>query len=247
MARVEHPQLECFPRLHVGDQHRSGELPRWAGGGEVVLDHPLPERLGDHRRLVPQPGPRPHLREVVGGGGGHDPVDHRGGEPHVLGHPRRQLGEPCCVDELLHQPPQGPAVGGQVVATDHGDRSGTGSGAALQPAHQLTHDRPRWTIREVGQHLVVGQVEVTGRRIVPVPLLRHGERDDADVLARQQFDHRRRIDALAAGDLEASVTALRAHLRAVFGDVERIRATAPDLFVDSADERPVRRSVTFLQ
>lgn len=94
---------------------------------------------------------------------------------------------------------------------------------------------------------MVGQVEVTGRRIVPVPLLRHGERDDADVLARQQFDHRRRIDALAAGDLEASVTALRAHLRAVFGDVERIRATAPDLFVDSADERPVRRSVTFLQ
>ncbi|MGI8310757.1 GntR family transcriptional regulator [Saccharopolyspora hattusasensis] len=59
--------------------------------------------------------------------------------------------------------------------------------------------------------------------------------------------HEEIVDALAAGDLEASVTALRAHLRAVFEDVERIRATAPDLFVDSADERPVRRSVTFLQ
>ncbi|MCI2416327.1 GntR family transcriptional regulator [Saccharopolyspora sp. K220] len=59
--------------------------------------------------------------------------------------------------------------------------------------------------------------------------------------------HAEIVETLAASDLDASVLALRTHLRAVFEDVERIRAESPDLFVDSAEERPIRRSITVLQ
>ncbi|RRO19318.1 GntR family transcriptional regulator [Saccharopolyspora rhizosphaerae] len=59
--------------------------------------------------------------------------------------------------------------------------------------------------------------------------------------------HAEVVDGLAARDLAAAVAALRGHLRAVFDDVERIRAENPGLFVDSSDERPVRRSITVLR
>jgi DNA-binding GntR family transcriptional regulator len=53
------------------------------------------------------------------------------------------------------------------------------------------------------------------------------------------------VDGLAARDPAAAETALREHLRAVFGDIERIRELSPELFV-SGDPgvRPARRSVT---
>lgn len=56
--------------------------------------------------------------------------------------------------------------------------------------------------------------------------------------------HARIVDALEAGDLDAAAASLREHLRAVFDDVERIRAASPELFVDSDSERrPRRRTV----
>ena len=58
--------------------------------------------------------------------------------------------------------------------------------------------------------------------------------------------HRAVVDALEAGDGEAALTQLRAHLRAVFDDVVAIRAAHPDLFTDSAGARPVRRTMTRL-
>jgi hypothetical protein len=36
---------------------------------------------------------------------------------------------------------------------------------------------------------------------------------------------------------------MRAHLRAVFDDVERIRQRSPELFARNADSVPVRRNV----
>jgi DNA-binding GntR family transcriptional regulator len=51
------------------------------------------------------------------------------------------------------------------------------------------------------------------------------------------------VDGLAAGDLGAAEDAMREHLRAVFGDIERIRARSPELFTGGDDARPVRRSV----
>ncbi|GAA4669211.1 MULTISPECIES: GntR family transcriptional regulator [Amycolatopsis] len=52
------------------------------------------------------------------------------------------------------------------------------------------------------------------------------------------------VDALAATDYEASVAAMRAHLRLVFQDVERIRSRSPELFATDGNQRPVRRTVT---
>lgn len=51
------------------------------------------------------------------------------------------------------------------------------------------------------------------------------------------------LDAVLSGDTEAARTTLRAHLRAVFEDVERIRRRSPELFATDPDAVPVRRSV----
>ncbi|GAT74597.1 GntR family transcriptional regulator [Microbacterium sp. HM58-2] len=57
-------------------------------------------------------------------------------------------------------------------------------------------------------------------------------------------DHERVVDALAAGDADAAIAALRAHLRFVFADLEAVRAEHPELF-DGAQPartgRPGRR------
>ncbi|GAB2985759.1 hypothetical protein [Amycolatopsis acidiphila] len=37
---------------------------------------------------------------------------------------------------------------------------------------------------------------------------------------------------------------MRAHLRLVFSDVERIRSHSPELFATDGDQRPVRRTIT---
>ncbi|MFI5615026.1 GntR family transcriptional regulator [Amycolatopsis sp. NPDC051903] len=52
------------------------------------------------------------------------------------------------------------------------------------------------------------------------------------------------VDHLAAGDLDASVEAMRAHLRLVFSDVERIRSHSPELFATDSNQRPVRKTIT---
>jgi DNA-binding GntR family transcriptional regulator len=59
--------------------------------------------------------------------------------------------------------------------------------------------------------------------------------------------HTRVVDAIEAGDPAAAVDALRSHLRAVFDDVERIRAATPEYFTDGRPQRPVRRTVTSLK
>ncbi|MEE2040646.1 GntR family transcriptional regulator [Nocardiopsis sp. CT-R113] len=59
--------------------------------------------------------------------------------------------------------------------------------------------------------------------------------------------HTQVVDAIEAGDLDDAVRALRSHLRAVFEDVERIRAVSPEYFSDGQRRRPVRRTVTSLK
>ena len=58
--------------------------------------------------------------------------------------------------------------------------------------------------------------------------------------------HRSVADALARGGPGEAVDHLRAHLRAVFDDVEAIRAARPELFSDGEDARPTRRTVSQL-
>jgi DNA-binding GntR family transcriptional regulator len=51
------------------------------------------------------------------------------------------------------------------------------------------------------------------------------------------------LDAVLARDVPAARRAMRAHLRAVFDDVERIRERSPELFASDPVSAPVRRSV----
>ncbi|MFJ2556048.1 MULTISPECIES: GntR family transcriptional regulator [unclassified Streptomyces] len=51
------------------------------------------------------------------------------------------------------------------------------------------------------------------------------------------------FDAVLAGDVSLARTAMRTHLRAVFDDVERIRARSPELFATDSGTVPVRRNI----
>ncbi|MFC7876927.1 GntR family transcriptional regulator [Isoptericola sp. NPDC057391] len=55
--------------------------------------------------------------------------------------------------------------------------------------------------------------------------------------------HQQILDALVAGDRTTAHDVLRSHLRAVFDDIEQVRARSPELFASDAGSVPVRRSV----
>ncbi|MFV8183814.1 GntR family transcriptional regulator [Streptomyces sp. AF1B] len=55
--------------------------------------------------------------------------------------------------------------------------------------------------------------------------------------------HHAIFDAIVDGNLASARTAMRAHLRAVFSDIERIRAHSPELFASGDSTVPVRRNV----
>jgi DNA-binding GntR family transcriptional regulator len=56
--------------------------------------------------------------------------------------------------------------------------------------------------------------------------------------------HAQVLDALLAGDRPRARETLRAHLRTVFDDIERVRRRSPELFASNDASVPVRRSVT---
>lgn len=58
--------------------------------------------------------------------------------------------------------------------------------------------------------------------------------------------HRDIVDELDGGSVERAVQHLRTHLRAVFEDVERIRATRAELFSTGEPAWPVKRSISTL-
>ncbi|MFF8092530.1 GntR family transcriptional regulator [Streptomyces sp. NPDC016675] len=55
--------------------------------------------------------------------------------------------------------------------------------------------------------------------------------------------HREIFDAITDGNVPLARTAMRTHLRAVFDDIERIRAHSPELFAADASTVPVRRNI----
>ncbi|MFE0854527.1 GntR family transcriptional regulator [Streptomyces mutabilis] len=55
--------------------------------------------------------------------------------------------------------------------------------------------------------------------------------------------HHEIFEAIVGGDVPLAHTAMRTHLRAVFSDIERIRAHSPELFATDASTVPVRRNV----
>jgi DNA-binding GntR family transcriptional regulator len=56
-------------------------------------------------------------------------------------------------------------------------------------------------------------------------------------------EHQAILEAVAGEKLGEAEDLLRAHLRAVFGDIEAIREAHPDLFAADPDAVPVRRSI----
>ncbi len=55
--------------------------------------------------------------------------------------------------------------------------------------------------------------------------------------------HHEIFEAIVGGNIPLARTAMRAHLRAVFSDIERIRAHSPELFATDASTVPVRRNI----
>lgn len=55
--------------------------------------------------------------------------------------------------------------------------------------------------------------------------------------------HHEIFEAIVGGNVPLARTAMRTHLRAVFSDIERIRAHSPELFATDASTVPVRRNV----
>jgi GntR family transcriptional regulator, rspAB operon transcriptional repressor len=49
--------------------------------------------------------------------------------------------------------------------------------------------------------------------------------------------------AVRTGDLPGAREAMRAHLREVFADIERIRERSPELFASNQQSTPVRRNI----
>ncbi|MDR2372649.1 MAG: GntR family transcriptional regulator [Bifidobacteriaceae bacterium] len=66
---------------------------------------------------------------------------------------------------------------------------------------------------------------------------------EPDPLARFAAEHRAIFDAVMAPDRARARRLLRAHLRAVFNDIEQVRAVSPELFAGDPDSAPTRRSV----
>ncbi|WP_242607853.1 GntR family transcriptional regulator [Xylanimonas ulmi] len=57
-------------------------------------------------------------------------------------------------------------------------------------------------------------------------------------------EHDAILRAVIAGDAEEAASLMRSHLRAVFTDIEQVRARSPQFFGSAQDAPPVRRSVT---
>ncbi|WP_193511756.1 GntR family transcriptional regulator [Streptomyces griseoloalbus] len=66
------------------------------------------------------------------------------------------------------------------------------------------------------------------------------ENESPAVFAAQ---HHEIFEAIVGGNLPLARTAMRTHLRAVFSDIERIRAHSPELFASDVSSMPVRRNV----
>ena len=180
MAGVEQPQLHQLERLDVGDEldARGGEI--GPARGKAILDHPLRERLGHHRPGVTHPECRGDRIAVGIRRFRHDAIDHGAGEGNVIRDPLAEVLRAKC-RELRHDPLHGVAVGGEVVAAQHGEGR-----KSLRPSpRQRSHDEAgrrarRVKIVEIVHDIGMPLVEIAGLRRVAIALLGDRERDDAN-------------------------------------------------------------------
>lgn len=180
MGAVQQPQLGELIRRHIPDEQGAVEFPGWPGGGEGVLQDPLPVRFGRHGEFVayPESGRGGHAVRLARRG--HDPVDHRRGETDGLGDPVHDpvpVGPVGRVDELPYHPAEYGAVVRHVVAGHDGDRRAARPCPRRQSGGQRPDCRGERAVR------VRREVGGDGCRVQPargreplVALLGHGER-----------------------------------------------------------------------
>ena len=92
VAGVEQPQLHQLVGLHVGHDLHADGFERRSAVGEVIFEHPLRERLAQHRPLVVDAEPAAELGPVLVGRLGRDAVHHAVGKADVSGYPVGQPG-----------------------------------------------------------------------------------------------------------------------------------------------------------
>ncbi len=194
VGAVQHPQLHVLVGRDVIDHLRPYRPPIGPVADEAVLDHPLPERFVDHGGFVVKAGQRLDPRDVFGLGRGRDPVDHRRREPALCGDPVGKAGIDLA-RQRHHDTAHDRAVGGEVVAGEHGEGRKPGGAAHLQRAHQEARRRDRQRRGDVVDNIRVGMVECAGGRFVAIALLGHREADDPGGRIGHQRQHRARVFA----------------------------------------------------
>ncbi len=185
---VEHAQFHQLEGLDIFDQLRAGLFEGWAALGEIVLDHPLDEGFGHQRPGIFGAEPAGDELAVIVGGGGHDAVDHGGGEGDFFSHVAAEF----CVTQLGKAGDDaggGLAVGREIVAAHHGEGRNAGGAAAGQRLHDEAGGGNRvLRVLEIVDDVGVLLVELSGCGIVAIALFGDGQRDDADFGARHQVD-----------------------------------------------------------
>ena len=201
MAAVEDADLHQLEGRDVRDELHADLFQRRPPVVEAVLEHPLPERLAEHRPVVADAEFALEDLALALAGGGRDAVDHAVRKGDVLRDPAGEV----LVDQA-RQPYDGigrdMAVMGNVVAGHHRE----GDALLVAPAHQSGEDQAEDGLRRrhvprVGDDVGMRRVESSGRRVDEIAALGDGHRDDADprvgelvddglrVAGRQEVDH----------------------------------------------------------
>ena len=171
MSRVQEPQFRELVGPDVVGDDDVHLLQREAGTGEVVLDHPLPERFGDDGPAVADAHRLREPGDVGRCGDGCDAIDHAVGKAHVLRNPLGQIavdvrgGTECrgaCDVPVLHD----------VVARQHRECGAVASSTGVEPTRHDVED-PTGCRRSSD--------ELAGLVVHRIAALRDGHRHDLGV------------------------------------------------------------------
>ena len=178
VGAVEQAQLGVLPGRDGVGQLDAERRKVGTRAGELVLDHPLQERLGLHHRLIGDAERLAQPRDIIVGGGRNDPVDHRLREGDLGGNPRgkRRI---MRLRHREHRAAQQRPVVRQIVARHHGQRTEPRGATRSEPGDQQPRHRPRTVERrEILHDVGITCLQRSGCPIELVPLLGHRQRDE---------------------------------------------------------------------
>ena len=188
---VEDADLRLLVGVDRLDHLDADALPLRAASDEAILDDPLDEAFGHHRRRVGPAGGHSHALGDIGRRPRRDAVDHRIGAAGVLAHPGEQLAIAGHLDELQQPGARAIAVVAQVVAVEQRHGASPAAHALAQDGDERAVDRAAGAALarglQVGREVGERQIEPV-MRIEVVAGLGDGERDDARAGAGADLD-----------------------------------------------------------